>query len=52
MQKIPYIAVVGDKEKDSASVAVRARGNKDLGVLKIEEFINLVQSANAPGIIL
>ena len=52
MQKIPYIAVVGDKEKDSASVAVRARGNKDLGVLKIEEFVNLVQSANAPGIIL
>lgn len=52
MQKIPYIAVVGDKEKDSASVAVRARGNKDLGALKIEEFINLVQSANAPGIIL
>ena len=50
MQKIPYIAVVGDKEKDSASVAVRARGNKDLGALKIEEFINLVQSANAPGI--
>lgn len=50
MQKIPYIAVVGDKEKDSASVSVRARGNKDLGALKIEEFINLVQSANAPGV--
>ena len=50
MQKIPYIAVVGDKEKDSASVAVRARGNKDLGALKIEEFINLVKTNSVPGV--
>lgn len=50
MQKIPYIAVVGDKEKDSASVAVRARGNKDLGALKFEEFINLVKTNSVPGV--
>jgi threonyl-tRNA synthetase len=28
MQKVPYILVVGDKEKASGAVAVRARGNK------------------------
>ncbi|MDR1951986.1 MAG: threonine--tRNA ligase [Elusimicrobiota bacterium] len=50
MQKIPYIAVVGNKEKESGSVAVRARGNKDLGTMKIEEFISLVKSKNIPGI--
>jgi len=38
MQKVPYILVVGDKEKASGAVAVRARGNQDLGVMSVEEF--------------
>ncbi len=38
LQKLPYILVVGDKEKAAGAVAVRARGNKDLGVLSIDEF--------------
>ncbi len=38
LQKIPYLLVVGDKERASQSVAVRARGNKDLGVLPLSEF--------------
>ena len=50
MQKIPYILVAGDKEKEISSVAVRARGNKDLGVMKIEDFIKLAQSKNVPGV--
>lgn len=50
MQKIPYILVAGDKEKEIASVAVRARGNKDLGVMKIDDFIDLIKEKNAPGI--
>ncbi|HQD49413.1 threonine--tRNA ligase, partial [Ottowia sp.] len=32
LQKLPYILVVGDKEKEAGAVAVRARGNQDLGV--------------------
>ena len=36
MQKIPYIVVVGDKERDANTVAVRARGNVDLGVMSID----------------
>jgi len=33
LQKIPYIAVVGDKEMQAGTVAVRARGGVDLGVM-------------------
>ncbi|KAB0577034.1 threonine--tRNA ligase [Ideonella dechloratans] len=38
LQKVPYILVVGDKEKASGAVAVRARGNQDLGVMSLAEF--------------
>ncbi|MDR1433770.1 threonine--tRNA ligase [Candidatus Endomicrobiellum devescovinae] len=50
MQKIPYIAVVGNKEKEIKSVAVRARGNKDLDVMTIDNFIGMVKEKNVPGI--
>ena len=39
MQKLPYILVMGDKEKVAGSVAVRARGNVDLGVMPVDEFV-------------
>jgi threonyl-tRNA synthetase len=39
LQKLPYILVAGDKEKAAGTVAVRARGNKDLGVMSIDAFI-------------
>jgi threonyl-tRNA synthetase len=38
MQKVPYILVVGDKEKANGTVDVRARGNHDLGVMSIDDF--------------
>ncbi|CAH0355105.1 threonine--tRNA ligase [Aquabacterium sp. CECT 9606] len=38
LQKVPYILVVGDKEKDAGAVAVRARGNQDLGVMSLDSF--------------
>jgi len=38
MQKLTYILVVGDKEMAASAVAVRARGNKDLGVMSLEAF--------------
>ena len=43
LQKLPYIVVVGAKEKAEGKVSVRARGGKDLGVMTTEEFIKLVQ---------
>ncbi len=39
MQKPPYILVMGDKEKAAGAVAVRARGNVDLGVMPVDDFI-------------
>lgn len=44
MQKLPYIVVVGDKEMAEQTVAVRARGNKDLGVMPLDEFVQSVCS--------
>ena len=43
-RKLPYILVVGDKEKESATVAVRARGNQDLGVMSLEDFMQRVRN--------
>ncbi len=39
LQKIHYIVVVGDKERDANTVAVRARGNVDLGVMSIDSLV-------------
>ncbi|MDW3685907.1 threonine--tRNA ligase [Cupriavidus sp. CV2] len=39
LQKIPYLLVVGDKERDASQVAVRARGNVDLGVMPVSAFV-------------
>jgi threonyl-tRNA synthetase len=44
MQKLPYILVVGDKEKEAGAVAVRARGNLDLGVMSLEAFCQKIAS--------
>lgn len=43
LQKLPYILVVGAKEKAEGKVAVRVRGGKDLGTMSVEDFIKLVQ---------
>ncbi|MGA0610953.1 threonine--tRNA ligase [Caldimonas sp. KR1-144] len=42
LQKVPYLLVVGDKEKASGAVAVRARGNQDLGAMPLEAFIQRI----------
>ncbi|MSQ57037.1 MAG: threonine--tRNA ligase [Limnohabitans sp.] len=44
LQKLPYILVVGDKEKAAGSVAVRARGHQDLGVMSLEDFSQKIVS--------
>ena len=44
MQKLPYILVVGDKEMAAGAVAVRARGNVDLGVMALDAFAQKIAS--------
>ena len=47
LQKVPYILVAGDKEKASGAVAVRARGNLDLGVMPLRDFSTKIADAIA-----
>ncbi|MFX1680648.1 threonine--tRNA ligase [Mitsuaria sp. CC2] len=47
LQKVPFILVVGDKEKANGAVAVRARGNQDLGVMSLEDFVSKLSTAIA-----
>ena len=42
MQKVPYILVVGEKERQAGTVAVRSRGGLDLGVMPFEQFTSLL----------
>ncbi|MBO6233517.1 MAG: threonine--tRNA ligase [Clostridia bacterium] len=39
MQKIPYMLVIGDKEKENGQVAVRSREDGDIGVMSLSDFI-------------
>ena len=43
LQKLPYLIVVGDKEQDGNTIAVRARGGVDLGVMPIDAFAARLQ---------
>jgi threonyl-tRNA synthetase len=44
IQKLPYIVVIGDKERDANTVAVRARGNVDLGVMPVDALAERLQN--------
>lgn len=43
IQKIPYILVVGDREMQNGTVAVRKYGSKDSSVISFDEFLSLIQ---------
>jgi threonyl-tRNA synthetase len=36
---VPYLLVVGDKEREANTVAVRARGGVDLGTMPVDAFV-------------
>ena len=43
IQKIPYLLVVGDKEVKEKSVRVRERGKGDIGIIKLDKFLDKVK---------
>ena len=43
VQKIPYMLVIGDKEVEEGAVAVRRRSEGDLGAMKADDFIAMLQ---------
>ena len=44
LQKIPYLLVVGDREKELGLVAVRARSGEDLGSMTVSEFADKLRN--------
>ena len=44
MQKVPYLLVVGDREKESGSVSVRTRSGEDLGSMPLASFIERLET--------
>jgi threonyl-tRNA synthetase len=48
LQKLPYQLVIGDKEMQASTVAVRTRGGEDLGAMALQDFVARLQAeANA-----
>jgi threonyl-tRNA synthetase len=43
LQKVPYMLIVGDREAEQGTVAVRLRSGEDLGALPVAEFLARVQ---------
>ena len=43
LQKLPFLLIVGDKESEGNTVAVRARGGVDLGVMPLDAFVARLQ---------
>jgi threonyl-tRNA synthetase len=43
VKKTPYMLIIGEKEADSGTVAVRRHGEGDIGTLSIEEFVKVIQ---------
>ncbi len=43
VQKIPFMIIVGEKEKNEGTVSIRKHGEGDLGTFSLEEFVSLVQ---------
>ena len=40
LEKVPYMLVIGDKEMENHTVAVRSRKEGDLGSMSVDEFIS------------
>lgn len=50
MAKIPYMLIVGDKEKESQTVTVRLRNGKNLAPMSIEDFAAKIREESIPGV--
>jgi threonyl-tRNA synthetase len=46
VSKIPYMAIIGDKELESGSLSIRQHGKGDIGTLSIDDFIKKVSDEN------
>ncbi len=44
MEKVPYMLVIGDKEVETHTVAVRTREGKDLGAMEMDAFLEMIET--------
>jgi len=44
MKRTPYLLIVGDKEVENDELSVRTRSGDDLGVMKVDKFIKMVET--------
>ena len=49
LQRVPYLLVIGDRERDTGTVSVRTREGVDLGSMSIEGFAEKLAAENGPG---
>ncbi|MGI9651549.1 threonine--tRNA ligase [Chryseobacterium sp. RLHN22] len=49
LKKIPFMIVVGENEEKDGTISVRRRGEGDLGVMKIEDFVTYFKEASKTG---
>ncbi len=47
LDKVPYMLIVGDKEMEDGTVAVRRRGQGDLGVMSYDDLVAKINQENA-----
>ncbi len=47
LQRVPYLLVVGDRERDNGMVAVRTRGGEDLGTMSVAAFAERLRNEHA-----
>lgn len=48
MQKVPYMLILGEKEMKSKKIAVRTRGQKDLGAMPVKKFTDRIKKELVP----
>lgn len=51
LKRVPYMLVVGDKERDAGQVAVRSRRGEDMGSMPLEDFIAMAEKEVADKVI-
>ncbi|MDG2518899.1 MULTISPECIES: threonine--tRNA ligase [Lysobacter] len=44
LQRVPYLLVIGDREKENGQIAVRTRGGEDLGTMSVADFASRLRS--------
>lgn len=49
LQKVPYLLVAGEREKQAGSVSVRRRNGEDLGVMSLSAFAERLRTESRPG---